>query len=179
MKKYLCIISLFLLSVIIVGCNTEEQKEDKSQTKSISIKLDDYIENYKKVLNDNKDLSYIEPGELTDQGKNVYSLPLSSQGDIGLYVEVDKNKKIKNVKVAALSSAISDYSEEVQIAQESLIKSVDNSLDENQRKAILKKTKATNIELKDITEVYNVKKVQYTYHSSIENNSAIFEAEFK
>lgn len=178
MKKYLYIISLFLLSIIIVGCNTEE-KEDKSQTENVSIKLDGYIKNYKKIINDNKDLSYIAPGELTNQGKNVYSLPLSSQGDIGLYVEVDKNKNVKNAKVAALSSALSDYSEEVSIAQDSLIESVDNSLDENQRKAILKKIKATNTELKDITEVYNVKKVQYTYYSRIENNSAVLEAKFK
>ena len=179
MKKYLCIISLLLLSAIIVGCTAEEQKEDKSQTKNGSIKLDNYVEKYKKILNNNKDLNYIELGELTNQGKNVYSLPLSSQGDIGLYVEVDKNKNVKNIKVAALSSALSDYPEEVGIAQESLIESVDNSLNENQQKAILKKTKATNTKLKDITEVYNLKNVQYTYHSSIENDSAIFEAKYK
>lgn len=188
MKKYLSMIFLFLLSIIIVGCNTVEEpktKEDKqkvakkTENDNTSIKLDEYIKKYKKIANDNKDLSYIEFGKLTNQGKNTYSLMLTSQNNIGLYVEVDKNKNVKNIKVAALSSALSDYPEEVGIAQESLIESVDNSLSENQQKAILKKTKATNTKLKDITEVYNLKNVQYTYHSSIENDSAIFEAKYK
>ncbi|MGE7926361.1 hypothetical protein [Lysinibacillus xylanilyticus] len=93
---------------------------------------------------------------------------------------MNKDNNIGKISAAVSSNALATQNKEVKIAFEALLQSADNTLSIQQQSAILDKLGFTGVgKLVDHTEVYTLNNVTYTYHSSIENDSAILQAKLK
>ncbi|MFG3613070.1 hypothetical protein [Rummeliibacillus stabekisii] len=178
MKKFIWVFSLIILATVISACGNGNDTTKKEENKKIS--LNQYKKIFKQTINKNKGNAEIKIGDLEKVDTGRYSMPLNSDGSMALFIEVDKDKNFKNAKVAATSEALEIYNDELHIAFNSLLKSMDKDLNENQQKAVLKKLGITNsTELTDKIEVYTIDDIRFTYYSKIENNSVILEGEYK
>ncbi|MFC9539231.1 hypothetical protein ACFTQ7_05035 [Lysinibacillus sp. NPDC056959] len=90
---------------------------------------------------------------------------------------MNKENHIEKISAAVSSNALATQNKEVKIAFEALLQSVDNTLSIQQQSAILEKLGFTGDgKLVDHTKSHSHSPFMYTYHSSIENDSAILQA---
>ncbi|MFF2793549.1 hypothetical protein [Lysinibacillus xylanilyticus] len=163
---------------------TKEQKEQieenvaNSMYKSSSGAIDEYESTLKQIIDKTKSNSIISMKDKKLIEARKYSIELTS--DIFIFVDVNKENNIEKISAAVSSNALSTQIKEVKIAFEALLQSTDKTLSTQQQSAILEKLGFTSDgKLIDHTEVYTLNNVTYTYHSSIENDSAILQAKLK
>ncbi|MFJ5564843.1 hypothetical protein [Lysinibacillus xylanilyticus] len=163
---------------------TKEQKAkiaedvERSKNKASTGAINEYETTLKQIITKTKSNSIIsmKDKELIEDGK--YSIELTS--NIFIFVDVNKENNIEKISAAVSSNALSTQNKEVKIAFEALLQSTDKTLSTQQQSAILEKLGfISDGKLIDHTEVYTLNNVTYTYHSSIENDSAILQAKLK
>jgi len=163
---------------------TKEQKEQieenvaNSMYKSSTGAIDEYESTLKQIIADTKSNSIINMKDKKIVEAGRYGIELTS--DIIVFIDVNKEDSIEEIRVAVTSNALATQNKEVKIAFEALLKSVDKTLSPPQQSAILEELGFTNNgKLVDHTKAYTLNDVTYTYYSSIENDSAILEAKLK
>ncbi|QQP12863.1 hypothetical protein FJQ98_01875 [Lysinibacillus agricola] len=163
---------------------TKEQKEkifedvSNSMNKASTGAIDEYESTLKQIIAKTKSNSNINMKDkgLIEAGR--YSIELKS--DIFIFIDVNKENNIEKISTAVSSNALATQNKEVKIAFEALLQSADKTLSIQQQSAILDKLGFTGDgKLVDHTETYTLNDVMYTYHSSIENDSAILQAKLK
>ncbi|MEB2299874.1 hypothetical protein LAV72_09600 [Lysinibacillus xylanilyticus] len=163
---------------------TKEQKEKIAEDVSNSMNkvsndlIDKYETTLKQIITKTKSNSNIsmKDKELIEAGR--YSIELTS--DIFIFIDMNKENHIEKISAAVSSNALATQNKEVKIAFEALLQSVDDTLSIQQQTAILEKLGFTGDgKLVDHTKSHSHSPFMYTYHSSIENDSAILQAKLE
>lgn len=157
------IVIAIVIVVIILNIGTGENK------KTFDFTVKEYESSLKQVIDANKGNSFIsiEKSKLLEEG--AYTIGLTN--GMSVHVFTNKKDKVKKVGVAASSNSFLVQNNEVMIAFQALLKSVDSSLSVPQQLVIFDNLGIDGGSgMLDHSSTYTLDDIKYSYQGDIEDD---------
>ncbi|MEH7494534.1 hypothetical protein [Neobacillus niacini] len=162
MKK---IITLLLLAFILTACAGEK---DSKKVETIDFTIEEFEKRITDELTKMGDSTKLKilSSKVNDEGRHVIQL----SDRIMIFVDLNDKKKVTAVALGAMADQAETNLDELMNAFRLFIKSVDNTLSDDEASTIVKKLGLDGGNLLDHTEVHKKNNIEYTYKGSTENN---------
>lgn len=156
------IISFAVTILALIGLGMTGESSDGSNSKTFDFTVDDYQATLIIVVDAFKGTSFINLGGLEVEDANTHTFKLMD--GIKLVIRLNDEERIEDVNILATASAFSVHNKEVRIAFQSLIKSIDPSLNTPQQLTIMDKLHLNwKGNMLDNTSTYDFNGITYSY----------------